>query len=80
MHMFFAEFLIARALFTRSIRVLGWQPGPQNSVSTVFRKKNPNFFEITRTSDTSMGSAAVPNRAYGLNGISSSQSSVYKVN
>ena len=26
MHMVFAESLLARAVFTRSIRVLGWQP------------------------------------------------------
>ena len=38
MHMFFAESLLARALFTRSIRVHGWQPGTQNTGSTLFRK------------------------------------------
>ena len=30
---------LARAVFTRSNKVPGWQPGPQNSGSTIFRKK-----------------------------------------
>ena len=80
MQMGFAESLLASAVFARSIKVLGWQPGGPKLRDHDFPKKTPNFFEITRTSDTSMGSAAVPNRANGLNGISSSQSSVYKNN
>ena len=39
--------LIARALFARSIKVLGLQPGAPNPGSTIFRKKPPdslNFF------------------------------------
>ena len=36
--MFFAESLLARTVFTRSIRVHGWQPGSQNPGSTIFRK------------------------------------------
>ena len=80
MQMGFAESLLASAVFARSIKVLGWQPGGPKLREHDFPKKTPNFFEITRTSDTSMGSAAVPNRANGLNGISSSQSSVYKNN
>ena len=55
-------------MFARSIKVSGWQPG-----STIFQKKS-YFFEIHRTSDTSMGSAARPNHTYGLYGISISQS------
>ena len=80
MQMGFMEHLLARAGFTRSIRVLGWQPGPQNPGSTIFRKKTSYFFEIHRTSDTSMGSAVLLNHAYGLYRISTSQGSVYKVN
>ena len=41
--MFFAEPLLARAVFTRSIRVHGWQPVSQNFGSTFFRK-NVLFF------------------------------------
>ena len=58
MHMFSAKSHLARAVFTRSIRVHGWQPGSQNPGSTIFRKKRP-FFEIHRTSETSMGSVAL---------------------
>ena len=63
MHMFSAEFLLARAVFTRSIRVHGWQPGSQNPWSTIFRKKHP-YFEIHRTSETSMGSLSLRNHVY----------------
>ena len=38
MHMFSAESFLARAVFTRSIRVQEWQPGSQNPGSTIFRK------------------------------------------
>ena len=37
MHIGFTEPLLARAVFTRSNKVPGWQPGPQNSGSTIFR-------------------------------------------
>ena len=45
-----------------------------------FSEKNPDFFEIHRTSDNSVGSAALPNHAYGLYGVSTIQSDVYEVN
>ena len=45
-----------------------------------FSEKNPDFFEIHRTSDNSVGSAALLNHAYGLYGFSNIQSNVYKVN
>ena len=46
MHMGFTEPLLARAVFTRLNRVLGWQPGTQNPGSTIFRKKRPNFLKF----------------------------------
>ena len=45
-----------------------------------FSKKKRPIFEIHRTSDTSMGSSALINHAYGLYAISTSQSNVCKVN
>ena len=44
MHMVFAESLLARAVFTRSIRVLGWQPEAPKPRSTIFRKNVLFFF------------------------------------
>ena len=53
--MVFTELLRATSVFARSIKVLGWQPGSPKSLEHEFPKKNvPNFFEIHRTSDTSM--------------------------
>ena len=49
-------------------------PGARFSV-----KKKTSFFEIHRTSDNNMGSLDLCNHAFGLNGTSISQSSVYKV-
>ena len=46
MHMFFSESLLARAVFTRSIRLIGWQPGSQNPGSTIFRKKTSIFLKF----------------------------------
>ena len=43
--MFSAESFLARAVFTRSIRVHGWQPGSQKSGSTIFRK-SPDFLNF----------------------------------
>ena len=43
MHLVFADSLLARAVFTRLKRVLGWQPGAPNPGSTTFRK-NPGVF------------------------------------
>ena len=40
MHMVSAESLSARAVFARSIKVLGWQPGAPKSRRQVFPKKN----------------------------------------
>ena len=59
MHMVFTEPLLARAVFTKSIKVLRWQAGPQNPGSTIFRKKNVLFFEIHRTIDTYLGSVSL---------------------
>ena len=36
--MVFTEHLLAKAVFTMSIKVLGWQPGAPNPGSTVFRQ------------------------------------------
>ena len=81
MHMVFTESLLSRATFTGSIKVPGWQPGAPKSREHDFpEKKCPDFFEIHRTSDNSVGSAALLNHAYGLYGISTIQSNVYKVN
>ena len=79
MHMGSTERLLARTVFAKSIKVLGWQPETPKSGSTVFRK-NADFFEIHWTSDSSVGSAALPNHAYGLYGTFTSKSGVYKVN
>ena len=80
MHLVFTEPLLARSLFAKSIKVLGRQPGATKIREHDFPKKNPDFFEIHRTSDNSVGSAALLNHAYGLHGISKIQSNVYKVN
>ena len=69
--MVFTERLLARAVFARSIKVLGWQPGAPNPREHDFPKKRPTF-EIHRTSETSMDSVALANRAYGLYRISTS--------
>ena len=53
--------------------------GPKNPGAR-FSEKNPDFFEIHRTSDNSVGSAALPNLANGLYGLFTIQSSVFKVN
>ena len=58
MHMVSTEPLLARAVFTKSIRVLGWQAGAPKSREHDFQKKKRPFFEIHRTSDTSMGSVS----------------------
>ena len=41
MHMGFMEPLLARAVFTRSIRELGWQPGDPKPREHDFPKKRP---------------------------------------
>ena len=40
MHMGSMGLFLARAVFAKSIKVLGWQPGAPKSQSTIFRKKN----------------------------------------
>ena len=70
------ETLKARAVFATSIKVLEWQPGAPKSREHDFPKKNPVFFEIHRTINTSIGSAALPNHAFGLYGSLTSQSIV----
>ena len=59
MHMVSTEPLLARAVFTNSIRVLGWQAGAPKSREHDLPKKNVIFFEFHRTSDTSMGSVSL---------------------
>ena len=78
--MVFKEFLLARAVFTRLIRVLGWQPETPKLREHDFPEKTSYFFEIHRTSDTSMGSLSLSNHACGLYGTFASQGSVSKVN
>ena len=80
LQMGFTDLLRARAVFAMSIKVLDWQPGAPKSREHDFPKKKRPFFEFHRTSDNSVGSAALPNHAYGLYGIFTIQSCVYKVN
>ena len=44
MHMVFAESLLPRAVFTKSFRVLGWQPGAPKPREHDFPTKNVLFF------------------------------------
>ena len=46
--------------------MLGWQPGAPESPGAQFSKKKRPTFEIHRTSESSMDSVALANRAYGL--------------
>ena len=60
MHMGYTGLLLARAVSAKSIKVLGWQPGsPKTREHDLLEKKRPSFFEIHRTSDTSMGSVSL---------------------
>ena len=75
------ESLLDRAMFARSIKVSAGQPVAPKSREHDFPKKNVLiFFEIHRTSETSMGSVALGNHAYGLYGTFTSQINSYKVN
>ena len=77
MHMVSKEPLLARAVFTKSIKVLGWQAGAPKSREQVFPgEKRRFFFELHRTSDTSMGSVSLSNHAFGLHRNFTGQSSV----
>ena len=80
MHLVSTEALLARAVFAKQIKVLGWQPGAPKSRDHDFPKKKRLFFQIHRTSDNSVGSAALPNHAYGLYRNFTIQGIVYKVN
>ena len=44
LHMGFTEILLVGAVFTRSIKVPGWQPGAPNPGSMIFQKKNLLIF------------------------------------
>ena len=44
--MVFIEHLLAKAVCTRSIKVLGWQPGAPKPGSTVFRQKRRDFLKL----------------------------------
>ena len=57
--MVFTEHLLAKAVCTRSIKVLGWQPGAQKTREHGFPTKRRVFFETHQTSDSSMGSVAL---------------------
>ena len=46
MHIVFTRSLLARAVFTRSIKVLGWQPGAPKSREHAFPKKNVLLLKI----------------------------------
>ena len=78
--MVFKKSLLARAVFTRSVKVLDGSQEPQNPREQDFPKKKRPTFEIHRTSDASMGSVALSNLAYGLYGIYTSHIRVYRVN
>ena len=56
--MVFTEHLIAKAVCTMSIKMLGWQPGAPKYREHDFPTKRRDFFETHRTSDSSMGSVA----------------------
>ena len=59
MHVGSTEPLLARAVFPRSITVLGCYRGASKPREHDFPKKTSYFFEIHRTSDTSMGSVSL---------------------
>ena len=59
MHMVSTQSVLAKAVFARSIKVFGWQPGGPKSREHDFPKKKRPTFENYRTSDASMGSLAV---------------------
>ena len=82
MDMVSAEPLLATPIFARSIKVIGWQSGSPKITGARFSEKKflIFFFEIHRTSDTSMVSVALGNHAYGLYGTFTSQIIFCKVN
>ena len=46
MHLVFTEPLLAIAVFIKSIKVLGWQPGAPKIRENDFPKKNPDFLKF----------------------------------
>ena len=44
--MVFTESLLARAVFKRSIKVLGWQPGAPKAQQHDFPEKSPDFLKF----------------------------------
>ena len=46
MHLVSTEPLLARAVFIKSIKVLGWQPGAPKIREHDFPKKNPDFMKF----------------------------------
>ena len=52
MHLGFTELLLTRALFAKSIKVLGWQPGAPKFREHDFPKKNPDFLKFIGTVTT----------------------------
>ena len=74
------ETLVARAMFARSIKASGWQPGaPKPRQHDFPKKKRPDFLKFIGP-ENSMGSVALGNHAYGLYGTFTSQINCYKVN
>ena len=45
-HMVFTEHLLAKAVFTRSIKVLGWQPGAPKNREHDFPTKRRDFLRL----------------------------------
>ena len=80
MHMGSTRSLLARAVIARSIKKLGFQPGAPKTREQDFPKKTSCLFELLRTSDTSMGSVALCNHAFGFLGTFTSHCGVCKVN
>ena len=70
----------ARAVFARSLNVLGCQLGAAKSREQDFPKKTSRFFEVHWTNDTHMDTVAPSNRACGLCKTGTIQGSVDKFN
>ena len=47
MHLVFKEPFLARAVFIKSNKVLGWQPGAPKSREPDFPKRRPNFLKFS---------------------------------
>ena len=77
--MVFTEHLLAKAVCTRSIRVLGWQPDAPKAREYDFPTKPRDFLKLIGPV-TALWVVALKNQAYGRYGTLTSQSSVYNVN